>query len=445
MSISVGSFFHPYSSFLQGAAYNLCQILDGLGVVSSSFIERNSTGEIIGGYWSPEEASVITLGYLVMLSLLLIPLMASAAYTVSRKRGVIIFFMLLCLPGVMNCFGMLPSINYLPARYTVHGLGTLGSAIGLIPLLMICTTAGWATMVLAYDNLNLTDRFRHIYDHFWFPLALVAAVFFVADNGAREDTGMFAEELASIRSSSSYLLSQIRRYDDYCKANGIEQMKSCRWSRDSQWLFTQIKEGGAVYFLDFVPNDSKGFYAAGRGKISDEDVLTIRKEISEYNQRLCPIRYLSNDISQSAPLSSICEYVPYSRCLAKPDGPPGLVADGILNHTVALASECIIPRLAASKPSLRDISELVNQHAQAKNNRWLYFLAVAVAVGAKVALATTKLCLMDTRLSEERRRVLRAVRHRLRQFVRAIKWLLIVAGQWIWFAVIRISKRIRRT
>ncbi|WPN64508.1 hypothetical protein QMK47_05825 [Pseudomonas sp. P9_35] len=45
-------------------------------------------------------------------------------------------------------------------------------------------------MVLIYDNLNLTERFRQIYDHFWFLLALAAAVFFVADKGANEDAAL---------------------------------------------------------------------------------------------------------------------------------------------------------------------------------------------------------------------------------------------------------------
>ncbi|WPN64512.1 hypothetical protein QMK47_05850 [Pseudomonas sp. P9_35] len=44
MSISIGSFFHPYVKFLHGAAYNLHQILEGLGVVSSTFTGRNDAG-----------------------------------------------------------------------------------------------------------------------------------------------------------------------------------------------------------------------------------------------------------------------------------------------------------------------------------------------------------------------------------------------------------------
>jgi hypothetical protein len=444
ISITIASFLHPYTAFLQGAAYNLHQNLEGLDVVSSSFIERDPGGQVIGGYWSPDQAMVITLGYLVMLSLLVISLVAAAAYTVGKKQGLLTFLALLFLPGVLNCLGLFPMINYLPARYTIHGMGNLGSEIGLVPLLMLCTIAGWSLMVLAYDNLNLTERFRQIYDHFWFPLALAAAVFFVADNGAREDSAILKEATADIQEASGYLLSQIRRYNDYCKVNGLDDLRSCQWSRYSQWTFTNIKEGEAIYFVEFAPDDSKGYYSASRWALSDEDVIAIRKEIAEYNQKLCPVKYLSRDISQSSPLSSTCEQVPYHFCSVKPDDPQGLVDNHIGSHAVALASECIIPRLATAKPYMRQFLAQVGQHEQAKNHRWLYFLAVAVAVGARVALATTKLCLIDARPAVDRRRVLNAVRFCVNECVHLLIRLLVGSGRWVRNVAARTARLFKR-
>jgi hypothetical protein len=120
------------------------------------------------------------------------------------------------------------------------------------------------------------------------------------------------------------------------------------------------------------------------------------------------------------------------------------VDDNYYVSTVALASECIIPRLSAAKPYLKKLSVVVSQHDKAKNHRWLYFLAVAVAVGAKVALSTTKLCSMDTRPEDDRRRVLRAARHRLSQCARVLKRLLVGSGQWAWYVLARVPKLYKR-
>jgi hypothetical protein len=120
------------------------------------------------------------------------------------------------------------------------------------------------------------------------------------------------------------------------------------------------------------------------------------------------------------------------------------VDNNISSHTVALASECIIPWLAGVKPSLKQQLALVGQHDKAKNHRWLYFLAVAVAVGAKVALATTKLCLIDARPVADRRRVLRVTGHRLGQCVRVVKRMLVGFGQLTWLAASRVAKVFKR-
>jgi hypothetical protein len=173
-------------------------------------------------------------------------------------------------------------------------------------------------------------------------------------------------------------------------------------------------------------------------------VIAIRKEINDYNLRLCPVKHYSNGMSRSSPLSSTCEYVPRGYCSVNPDGPPGLVDNNISSYTVALASECIIPWLAGVKPSLKQQLAQVGQHDKAKNHRWLYFLAVAVAVGAKVALATTKLCLIDARPVADRRRVLRVAQQRLGQCARVLKRMLVGFGQLTRFAALRVSKLLKR-
>ena len=100
--------------------------------------------------------------------------------------------------------------------------------------------------------------------------------------------------------------------------------------------------------------------------------------------------------------------------------------------------------IESRQSSLKQLSALASQHDKAKNHRRLYFLAVAVTVGEKVALATTKPCLIDARPAADRRLVLRAARHRLDQRLRALKRLLVGFGQFAWIAASLVSKLLKR-
>ena len=67
----MSTFLIPYALFLYGAAYNLQQILDGLGLNSSNFITINEAGFRNGSYWSPSEAALVPLSALILISLVL--------------------------------------------------------------------------------------------------------------------------------------------------------------------------------------------------------------------------------------------------------------------------------------------------------------------------------------------------------------------------------------
>jgi hypothetical protein len=230
--------------------------------------------------------------------MLLIPFVSMAAHTISRRKGLLIFYVLLVMPGLLNLVGYFPAIRYLPPSYNINGTGTLGSEIGMIPLLLIAAFTGWAGTVLLYDNLNLSERFRQYYDHLWFPTALVAAFFFVADNGAHQNLSDLTEAERNTQQSSQYLLSQVRKYQDYCKTKGITDSKSCQWSNYVQWQLTKTSQYSAAIFITNAPDSSAEYYAKPSHSISRKNILEIRAEIAAYNQTLCPVKKLSDDIKK---------------------------------------------------------------------------------------------------------------------------------------------------
>jgi hypothetical protein len=60
------TFLLPYVSTLLGAAYNIQQALDGLGLHSINFVERDPHGRIVTSYWSAQEAVMPIFGSLIV-------------------------------------------------------------------------------------------------------------------------------------------------------------------------------------------------------------------------------------------------------------------------------------------------------------------------------------------------------------------------------------------
>lgn len=391
MFLDVSKFLYPYLQFVTGAALSFRQVLEGFEYSRSGFFSNYLSGVVFVALILP------------LVSLLLLPLIFGAAYTLGRLKGVMIALCLLIAPGVLNLIGLFPDLQYGPPSFSIGGAGVLGSVMGLIPLLVMATAAGWSITILLYDTLKLTDKFRHYYDHFWFLSALAAAIFFVTDNTASNNEKSLSEASRAVQSSSRYLLVQIRRYQDYCRLNGLESTKSCQWSNYSQWTIGPLAEYAPVLFVQLGPESSREFFQPPREeKISDEDVLVIRRELLEYNQKVCPVTQLSKDSARYAPLSDSCEAPPFEYCTSWPDGPEGFVDRYIAQRPVAIANECIIPNLVSLKYAMPKLLAGEREAKQVKNYRWLYFIFIALAVGGKVANSSTKLVDFEKRLPEER-------------------------------------------
>lgn len=380
MFLLFSKFLDPYLKFITGAAFSIQQVLEGFEYSRTGFFSNYLGGVVFF-------AMVLTL-----FAALLLPLIFGAAYTLGRGKGALMLLGVLVTPGVLNLIGLFPNLQYNSPTFTIGGAGILGSVMGVIPLLVMATAAGWSITILVYDTLKLTDRFRHYYDHFWFLTALTAAVFFVMDNAASDNVKRLSEASRLVNESSRYLLLQVRRYQDYCRANGLESTKSCQWSNYSQWNIGSYAEYEAILFEELGPESSQEFYQPSRTeKLSDEDILVIRRELLEYNQKVCPVTQLSKDAARYAPLSDSCEAPPFEYCTTWPDGPEGFVDPYIARRPVAIANECIIPNLVSLKNAMPKLLAGERETKQLKNYRWLYFLFIALALGGKIANSSTKL------------------------------------------------------
>lgn len=403
-------FLTPYFRFLFGAAYNLHQTLDGLGLSSTSFIEVGADGSLQGGYFSPGQAIVPFVWILVLLTFSTLPILLLAGYVLGRKKGVALVILGLLSPGLLNAFGLLPDLNPIPRTYNIGGTGSLGSAIGFIPLILFGATLGWCLTVVLYDTFKLKDRFRHAYDHLWFLSAVLTGIFFVADTGSNKEAQELAESSSVIRSSSLYLLAQVRVYDAHCLESDLTQTASCRWASRVQQQLNDYAAHHPKIYAELGPHSSRDIYMANWGKISDEEIFQIRNEIKAYNDEQCPVKDLGDGVSAGTPSSGICQRAPGEYCTAFPDPPENLIDRGTSLRTAALASECILPSLVRLRLQQKKLLSVVSENEESKHYRWLFFIFFSIIVGGKIANSTTRIVDMDNRPDAERQRLFSLMR-----------------------------------
>lgn len=425
------SFLFPYIAFLYGAAYSVQQILEGIGLASSNFLKLNDDGVIVGSYWSPAEAVTPILGLLLIYSIILTGALLAAGFVIARWRGVAVVFGVLALPGLLNIAGQWPQINYLPDSFYIGGGGALGSPLGLVPLLIISLLTGWCIIVIVYDTLYLNDKFRGYYDHLWYATALFAGIFFVADSVGNRHASHLAEENRLSRQASLYLLNQVRSYDQVCKAEGLTETPSCIWASDVQQTLNEYAAYGSGTFHLFGPTKSADIYAGNSRSVSEKEIIEIRNEIEQYNRTVCPIEELGEGIRRHARPSGVCQQVPSAFCTSFPDPPEGLVDKYMITHSVALASECIIPTLVVSRTRQENSSAAIASNQQDRYQRWWLYIALAAVVGGKIANSTTKIANLDQRSAYDRRRLVRPTLLGLSGGTRKIAEFFKAVGRWL--------------
>lgn len=427
------SFLQPYGQWLIAAAYNVQQSLEGFGLASSNFIEQDADGTIIGSYWSPLQAAFFPFVALLLYAIVLIPLIMLAAYILGRKKGMMVSVSILLLPGIASALGWLPAFNFLPRVFSIGGTGTLGSGLGILPLLMLGMITGWCLVVIVYDNFKLTDRFRHCYDHAWFLIAILAGIFFASDSGSMQESKQLEEASQQTRAASLYLLTQVRQYDEHCRQEGLTATASCQWASTVQQQLNDYAASHTKGFQTFGPRSSDDVYSPIAAKVSPEVILQIRQEIKLYNNEKCPIVRLSDSVSRLAPASTVCQSVPAAYCMAPPELLDGSI-DGYAGlNSVALSSEGVAPSLVMLRKRQETLGSVVAQNEKLKHFRWLSFILLSVVVGGKIANSTTRAIDMDKRPLNERKRLVGLFKATGRGLTRWVTRLLVGFGTLVAF------------
>jgi hypothetical protein len=417
--VNFTNFFVPYVQFLLGAAYNIAQTLEGLRPTSLTIVVGGADSRIELGYFVPIE---VVGSMLLLYSFLLVGLIVVAAYILGRWRGALTVLLLLALPGVASIFGFWPHINYSPETIVIGGHGTLGSPLGMFPLVLMGLLTGWSLVVILTDLFGFKDNFRHYYDHLWYSMAILTGIFFVTDSNIADVVRELQETHQESRQASAYLLQQVRTYDLQCQQSSRGRRRSgpgslpsmgavsCAWASEVQALLSDYATSHARLFSTLGPKSSSDIYSPLGRELSPQQILTLRHELQAYNNSKCPVKAVGEGWIQFSRPSGTCQRPPSSFCTAFPEPLDGHVDNDALTRTVAIASECIIPSLVASRARQEKLQAVVEDKARTKHFRWLFFILFSLVAGGKVANATSRAIELDKRPEQEKRRVLKLLR-----------------------------------
>ena len=404
-------FVIPYVALLSRAAWSIQQNLEGAGLLSSD-MDAPSLAAVMPGAalvtgWDPGASVRVILGLLFLLCLLFAPLVMLAGYAVGRKIGVIATAIVLLLPGVAGVTGIL-HIAPAPEAFEIDGVGVTGDIGGMLCLVALLVAVGWTVTVLAADNLFIRNKGWEVYDHIWLVLGLIAAIFFIADSQMAQHDADFRETGQDVQRASGYLMKQVETYISWCHHNATDHAASCRWAshvhpsllllafRDPRVLVALGPDSSATLYGDDL------YHAA-----TPVEMDKVRREIADYNQKLCPVKDLGSGVTSLADPSPQCQDTPAQFCTAFPDALNGRVLETLMGTPVALASECVIPSLIRFRQmAIRLAGEAKHDHRNC-NYRWMYFLGFSVLLGGKLAGTTAKLASFNDRSVGDTRRVVR--------------------------------------
>lgn len=334
-------FFYPYIMLCYSAGYALLQTLDGMGVISTNFVEMNAQGALLSSYWSPNKVAVVLGGCFLELFILLLPFVFLSSWILARKKGLIICFVLLITPGLLSLCHLLPAIQWLPLTYEIGGTGATGNAAGLGSLSFIGLLSGWILAVIISDIFATGEKFRQWTDIFLILTAVGNGIFWVSDREVTVGKTAYEKTITDINDAAKYLLFQVKDYSRMCDNNGLTEMSSCQWSSYIQETLENIASTKSSVIEYVIPENLDTFYRIPEYYSNQVSPDKIRQEFQDFNKKLCPNKSLSKTITQLPSPSRWCQTPPPAYCNTIQEGK---YKTG-MSDRFAVANECVTTSL----------------------------------------------------------------------------------------------------
>ncbi|EOC3832193.1 TPA: hypothetical protein ACP60H_005023 [Escherichia coli] len=377
------------------------QTLDGMGVISTNFVEMNAQGALLSSYWSPNKVAVALGGCFLELFILLLPFVFLSSWILARKKGLIICFVLLITPGLLSLCHLLPAIQWLPLTYEIEGTGATGNAAGLGSLSFIGLLSGWILAVIISDIFATGEKFRQWTDIFLILTAVGNGLFWVSDREVTVSKTAYEKTITDINDAAKYLLFQVKDYSRMCDNNGLTDMSSCQWASYIQETLENIASTKSSVIEYVIPENLDTFYRIPEYYSNQVSPDKIRQEFQDFNKKLCPNKSLSKTITQLPSPSRWCQTPPPAYCNAIQEGK---YKTG-MSDRFAVANECVTTSLLRYRQVLLKEQARLSLSKNAPHYRWMWFIAMSFFIGGKIANVMTKIGNVENRLITEKHRV----------------------------------------
>ncbi|HHL5079022.1 TPA: hypothetical protein ACQ8DK_003446 [Klebsiella pneumoniae] len=377
------------------------QTLDGMGVISTNFVEMNAQGALLSSYWSPNKVAVVLGGCFLELFILLLPFIFLSSWILARKKGLIICFVLLITPGLLSLCHLLPAIQWLPLTYEIGGAGATGNAAGLGSLSLIGLLCGWILAVIISDIFATGEKFRQWTDIFLILTAVGNGIFWVSDREVAVGKTAYEKTITDINDAAKYLLFQVKDYSRMCDNNGLAEMSSCQWASYIQETLENIASTKSSVIEYVIPENLDTFYRIPEYYSNQVSPDKIRQEFQDFNKKLCPNKPLSKTITQLPSPSRWCQTPPPAYCNAIQEGK---YKTG-MSDRFAVANECVTTSLLRYRQVLLKEQARLSLSKNAPHYRWMWFIAMSFFIGGKIANVMTKIGNIENRGITEKHRV----------------------------------------
>lgn len=354
-------FFLPYLTLCHLASWGLAQNLEGLGLFKYLNTPPMQVGDAIfypmnlNPTMGVANLAVVLTGVLTIVFLLNI----RACFYLNKWFGCTGFILWL-LPGLLSMLGYVPDIRGMGPDVFRFNEGFPGSMESAAANLLICLVGGWS-LILLLSSLWKKNTFKNAYDHIWYTLGLIAALYFVVDAGLSS----YKEDLADaddrmVRTLQLFHTAE-KRLEVLCTLPETARLSPalCALAPELKW--------GVLSYLDIKGNLRAKVEPPGWATTLASDPMLARQ-----------IGALNNWACAQGQQPAQCQKVPIDTALSIQD------VDAPLAFPPPNYAKAIQQFHASMEKSDRRIHDIERGH----NLRYFGFLIVAILAGGKLANAS---------------------------------------------------------